>query len=122
SYLAFGNARAQQIGLSPININDQLPSQTVNCIFDDREGHIWFGTSEGISKYDGYRKLTFKSDSEQTNINSENVVSINETETDILIGTEKRLFLLDKRTYKITLFLDKGIKYRKINRILIDKK
>src|SRR5690606_40908469 len=95
--LSLGNARAQQIGISPININDQLPSQTVNCIFDDSGGYISRGTSEGISKYDGYRILTFKPHAEQTAINTENVLSINDTETDILIGTEKGLFLRDTR-------------------------
>ena len=38
---------------------DGLPSNLINCIMQDHLGYIWFGTSNGISKYDGYDFANF---------------------------------------------------------------
>jgi len=37
-----------------LSVTDGLPSNTVNCITQDRDGYIWIGTSYGLSRYDGY--------------------------------------------------------------------
>lgn len=37
---------------------DGLSSNSVRCIFQDREGFIWFGSLDGLTRYDGY---SFKS-------------------------------------------------------------
>ncbi len=31
-----------------------LPGDHVNCILQDKKGYLWFGTSKGLIKYDGY--------------------------------------------------------------------
>ena len=31
-----------------------------NCIFEDSHGFIWFGTWEGLVRYDGYELLIFR--------------------------------------------------------------
>ncbi len=36
-----------------------LTSNLINCIIQDHLGYIWFGTSTGISKYDGYEFENF---------------------------------------------------------------
>lgn len=33
---------------------DGLARDSVNCIFQDSEGFLWFGTGEGLSQYNGY--------------------------------------------------------------------
>ncbi len=37
------------------NTRDGLPSNTVYCTMQDRNGFIWVGTDDGICVYDGYR-------------------------------------------------------------------
>ena len=32
---------------------DGLPNVNVAAILEDREGYLWFGTEEGVSRYDG---------------------------------------------------------------------
>ena len=34
---------------------DGLPSNTIYCTMQDRNGFIWIGTDDGICVYDGYR-------------------------------------------------------------------
>ena len=42
-----------------LSIREGLPTNTVNCIQKDREGFIWFGTSDGLSRYDGNMFFNF---------------------------------------------------------------
>ena len=38
-----------------------LPDNHVNCIYEDRDGHIWFGTDGGVVHYDGHIFQTIRS-------------------------------------------------------------
>jgi len=35
-------------------------SGTIQDVFEDRDGHLWFATSEGAKRYDGYRWTVYK--------------------------------------------------------------
>src|SRR5919202_3918587 len=37
-----------------LSVKDGLSHNSVNCILQDREGFLWFGTNDGLNKYDGY--------------------------------------------------------------------
>ncbi|MFD2571468.1 two-component regulator propeller domain-containing protein [Spirosoma soli] len=37
-----------------LSVKDGLSNNSVNCILQDREGFMWFGTNDGLNKYDGY--------------------------------------------------------------------
>ena len=36
-----------------------LPNNQIQCIFQDSKGWIWLGTSQGLSRFDGYRFVNF---------------------------------------------------------------
>ncbi|MCW3785250.1 hybrid sensor histidine kinase/response regulator transcription factor [Plebeiibacterium sediminum] len=110
----------QNISINQLDILDKLPSNSIRSIFQDKEGYIWFGTTEGLCRYDGYRIKTFKS-----GLNDKHLLSNNEinciTEVDkgkLLIGTKKGLNILDKSTYQINHFPDSILKDRNINNIV----
>ena len=42
-----------------ITVHDGLPSDNTKKIIQDKQGFIWIGTSEGLSRYDGYHVTTF---------------------------------------------------------------
>ena len=51
----------QSFSVSPADyvvykINDGLPSNFIQSIFEDREGNLWFGTASGVSRYDASGK------------------------------------------------------------------
>jgi sugar lactone lactonase YvrE len=48
-------AWAQQLSTRHYNVSDGLAHSTVNAIHQDHKGYIWFGTWEGLSRFDGYR-------------------------------------------------------------------
>lgn len=45
---------AQRLPIQVYTTTDGLAQSTVHKIFRDSRGFLWFGTSEGISRYDGY--------------------------------------------------------------------
>ncbi|HEX5339770.1 MAG TPA: two-component regulator propeller domain-containing protein [Gammaproteobacteria bacterium] len=42
-----------------ITLGDGLAQSTVQAIAQDRQGYMWFGTQDGLQRYDGYDFLTF---------------------------------------------------------------
>jgi two-component system sensor histidine kinase ChiS len=72
--------------LSP---GEGLLQNTITCILQDQKGFLWFGTEEGLIKYDGYGFTVYKNDSKNPNSLSHDVVqSIYEDHLGILwIGT-----------------------------------
>jgi len=43
-----------------ITIMDGLSQSSVYCILQDNKGFLWFGTRDGLNKYDGYTFKSFK--------------------------------------------------------------
>src|SRR4029450_1749287 len=46
---------AQQLSKRHYDVSDGLAHSTVPAIHQDHKGYIWFGTLEGLSRFDGYR-------------------------------------------------------------------
>lgn len=43
-----------------ITTEDGLSNSSVNCIFQDTGGMMWFGTWDGLNVYDGHRLRVFR--------------------------------------------------------------
>ncbi len=56
----------QTIQFSHINIDQGLSHNSVQCILQDQQGFLWFGTEDGLNRYDGYEFKVFRP-SEDTN-------------------------------------------------------
>ena len=48
------------IAFKHLTINDGLSNGSVTCIFQDQKGFMWFGTQDGLNRYDGYNFKVFK--------------------------------------------------------------
>ncbi|MEM9918121.1 MAG: histidine kinase [Bacteroidota bacterium] len=59
--LLIGSLKAQEPAMWPYTDEDGLPSMTIYRILQDSKGYIWFGTANGICRFDGYRFKTFSS-------------------------------------------------------------
>ncbi len=46
-------AQKSNINFKRITINDGLSLSSVYCIYEDKMGFLWFGTEDGLNKYDG---------------------------------------------------------------------
>ena len=50
------------INVESIGINNGLSQGMINCIFQDHYGFMWFGTMDGLNRYDGYSFKVFRND------------------------------------------------------------
>jgi ligand-binding sensor domain-containing protein/two-component sensor histidine kinase len=48
-------SHAQQLPVYRYDVSDGLAHSIVKAIHQDRKGYLWFGTYEGLSRFDGYR-------------------------------------------------------------------
>lgn len=71
-----GKLLAQQGNLKfeRISIEQGLSQNTIYCILQDRKGFLWFGTQDGLNKFDGYDFKVYKHDPQNPNSLSNNVV------------------------------------------------
>ncbi len=52
-------APGQRLALRTYTTRDGLAHSRVNCVHQDRRGYLWFGTWEGLSRFDGSRFVNF---------------------------------------------------------------
>lgn len=55
-----------------LGVDDGLLSSTVLSVLQDRRGFLWFATSNGLSRYDGYQFVSFRHQSDNPNSLSNN--------------------------------------------------
>lgn len=72
-----------------ITIKDGLPENSVTCILQDYLGYLWFGTQNGLAKYDGYSMKVFQLGEDNRNrMHTKEVVTIFEDkEKTLWVGT-----------------------------------
>ncbi|MBN1582116.1 MAG: response regulator [Anaerolineae bacterium] len=95
----------QTIRFAHLDIDDGLSNNSVRTILQDRQGFMWFGTWNGLNRYDGYTFTVHKHDPDDTNSLSDNLVTaVCEDKAGILwIGTGAgELNRFDSRTETFT--------------------
>ncbi len=72
-----------------LSIYDGLSQGTVNTILQDRQGFMWFGTQDGLNRYDGYTFTIYKYSPDDPNTLGGNYISslCEDREGIIWIGT-----------------------------------
>jgi ligand-binding sensor domain-containing protein len=43
-----------------LNSDDGLVQNSIETLLQDQQGHLWFGTTSGLSRFDGYRFTTYQ--------------------------------------------------------------
>ncbi|MGL1884947.1 MAG: ATP-binding protein [Reichenbachiella sp.] len=78
-----------------ITTEDGLSQNMVDCLIQDREGYLWFGTWNGLCKYDGYEFQVFNDQSEgDLRIGNNFIHTLYQDRYDnIWVGTRGGLFL-----------------------------
>ncbi|RXQ95936.1 sensor histidine kinase [Ancylomarina salipaludis] len=63
----FLSAQQQHIQFKRLTIYDGLSLSSVYCIFQDSKGFMWFGTEDGLNRYDGQSFTIFRNKSNDAN-------------------------------------------------------
>ena len=81
---------------------DHLPVHAENHMYQDREGYMWYGTIDGLCRDDGYTIETFSSRSYPALANNYILHITEDTKGRLWLGTKNGVYLLDKRTYRMS--------------------
>lgn len=81
-------------------IENGLPNNTVNSITRDHLGFIWFGTHDGLARYDGYDFIVYRHDRENSSSVSSNktYVVFDDNRNRLWVGTAMGLNRYDRET------------------------
>ena len=115
------NLFSQQLRFKHITNHDGLSSLYVSCIMQDDKGFMWFGTQDGLNKYDGYQIKVFKNEPTNPNsLSSSDITCIKQLKPNlIVVGTREGLNFFNPITEKYTpIYSSKGLDV-KINTIAL---
>jgi ligand-binding sensor domain-containing protein len=78
-----------------------LSHQRVTCILKDREGFMWFGSWDGINRFDGHAFVSYRSSSgDMSQLGNDRIDQIIEDQSDHLWlrAYDKQIYRFDKKT------------------------
>jgi len=95
-------AKSQQpfLKFNHIKVEDGLSHEDINVIIQDEPGFMWFGTADGLNRYDGYHIRTYKHDENDfTSLSSNWIWALHVDKAGRLwVGTRQGLNLYNKKT------------------------
>jgi signal transduction histidine kinase/ligand-binding sensor domain-containing protein/CheY-like chemotaxis protein/AraC-like DNA-binding protein len=88
---------AQELKFKHISNEDGLSSSTVECIFQDNRGFLWFGTRDGLNKYDGHKITVYRNKEEDSTSISDNYIRCiyQDSRNNLWVGTSQGLNKFD---------------------------
>ena len=109
--LTLGAVNQAYFHFSHFGVEDGLSQSSVYHIFQDFDGFLWFGTLNGLNKFNGYEFTIFRNEVNNPNSLSDSFIqAINEdANRNIWVGTVNGLNRIDYTTGKITRFYPRVI-------------
>jgi len=96
--LQYVYAARPEIEFRHLKVRDGLSQSWVKSMCQDQYGFLWFGTNDGLNKYDGYSFTVYKNSPKNKNSLSDNSIeSLYEDKSgNLWVGTENGLNLYDR--------------------------
>lgn len=96
-----------QVRMESLTVAEGLSQGYVTAIIQDSKGFLWFGTYDGINRYDGYELRHFKPKPfDPFSIQASHITALFEDAHHFIwIGTSKGLFIFDPHTEQFTPFV-----------------
>ncbi len=102
-------ARSQNAKLTfeHFSIDQGMSGSDVHCIYQDSIGYLWFGTGEGIDRFDGYSFTSYRPDPENpaSLVNAFVEILCEDRAGNIWVGTLRGLDKLDRATGRFSHYL-----------------
>lgn len=108
----------------PFELNDKLPSNSVVRMYNDAEGYMWFGTKDGLCRFDGYEIKIFRSSAHTPGKlpNNEIQCITGDGRQQLWVGTLEGIVIVDKKNFSVSTFKHPLVERERINSICVDKK
>lgn len=99
-----GLLSGQAIPIKTLGVKDGLPQASITCLLHDRDGFIWAGTKDGLTRYNGYEFEVLRYvQGDSTSLSSSNITALaQDIAGNIWVGTSFGLNKLDPKTFRST--------------------
>lgn len=88
-------------------VENGLSNNSVYCILQDKNGFVWFGTKDGLNRFDGYRFKIIHMEAEDESLSRDLIMSLaTDLEGSMWVGSQKGIFHFDSQTEKLVPFID----------------
>ena len=104
--IAVGKAYGQPFYFKHYQVEQGLSNNAVLCSAQDAMGFMWFGTKDGLNRFDGYSFKVFHSDPDNPNgLGSNFVRALHVGDSGhIWVGTDQGIYLFDPKSETFSLF------------------
>lgn len=90
------DAASESSRFTRLSVDDGLSQSSVQQILQDRRGLLWFGTQEGLNRYDGYRFTVHRASDRQGFLGDHDITAlIEDADGDLWVGTSRGLYRHD---------------------------
>ncbi len=127
SLYSFAFSQRQHIRFEHIGTDKGLSQSNVICIFQDSRGFMWFGTRDGLNKYDGYKFTVYQYDENNPNSLIHNAINdiTEDADGNLWIASWGGLNMFDRSKERFVRFKSDttssaGVSNININKLLID--
>ena len=102
-------------------VENGLSNNTVFCSIQDKDGFLWFGTKDGLNRFDGYRFKIFNiANTNESSLSRDLISALAIDNKGVLwVGSQKGLYKFDAQKESLVPFIDS---LPDINDIIIDKR
>lgn len=111
-----------------LSIKDGLTQGIIHSIHQDKKGFMWFGTVNGLNRFDGYEFQTFKHSKSDTASISNDIINciVEDNEGNLWIGTQDGLNCYNPvtesfKTYKNNLQDEKSVSNNYVKSLFLDE-
>src|SRR5687768_14395851 len=105
--MTVSTASGQSYYFKHYQVENGLSNNTVYCSIQDKKGFLWFGTKEGLNRFDGYRFKFFKSGNSQYRLKKDFIYCLYADSSNRLwVGTQTGLYQFDYAKEQLVPFID----------------
>lgn len=97
-------SQQQRVTFERFSMDQGMSGRIVPCLYQDKQGFLWFGAWNGLDRYDGYTFTSFRHDPADTNsLTSSYVLALCEDKAgNLWVGTPEGLDRLDREKGSFT--------------------
>ncbi len=94
-----GTGYSQRYRMESLNVVDGLSQGFISCMLQDSRGFLWFGSLDGLNRYDGYQVKRFTNNQATWAFKANSIYCMTESADGLLwLGTEKGVVVMDPYT------------------------
>lgn len=98
--------QAQKFSFKTYQVDQGLSENTVQVIMQDDKGFLWFGTKDGLNRFDGHQYRIYKNNPQESHSLGNNFIRAlyQDRHGVFWVGTDNQLYLFDPLTETFSLF------------------